>query len=144
MLSQLEADVEASGDTPDEMRRAALVIRAELTRHRDASGWVFAKDARFFVSPARGRVELGRRKILRHILAALLEARLDPDAAPLTQSALLRAGWPGQRAESASARNRLHVSLSTLRKLGLDPLLRGDSAGYFLDPDITIDFPTGE
>ena len=144
ILEQLEANVDASGDTPDEMRRAAMVIRAELARHRSASGWVFARDARFFVSPTLGRVELGRRKILRLLVAALLEARLDPDAAPLTQSALLRAGWPGQRAESASARNRLHVSLSTLRKLGLDPLLRGDSAGYFLDPGIAIDFPTGE
>jgi hypothetical protein len=36
------------------------------------------------------------------------------------------------------ARNRLHVSLSTLRSLGLRDLLLARGAGYALDPEVPL------
>jgi len=49
------------------------------------------------------------------------------------------AGWPDEeRISLESARNRLKVAVSTLRKSGLEPILQTHAKGYLLDPGIPI------
>jgi tetratricopeptide (TPR) repeat protein len=78
--------------------------------------------------------------VIRMLLGSLaLDGRrlADPGLA-LPGGALIEAGWPGSRAGSASAQNRMHVAISTLRKLGLDALLRSTPEGYLLDPAVPL------
>ena len=42
--------------------------------------------------------------------------------------------WPGEKMTQASAQNRLQVSLSSLRSLGLREILQRTDKGYRLDP----------
>ncbi len=128
---------EATGE-PDEARRVEAALRAELARHRRASGWLIAPDASFFVTPEEDRVDLSRRHVQRRLLEALLTQRLSAPGAALGLEALLRHGWPGQRVLRDAARNRLHVALSGLRKAGLEPLLLKESDGYLLDPAVEV------
>ena len=51
---------------------------------------------------------------------------------------LVAKGWPGERMLPAAARNRLHVTLTTLRKLGLRELLQANEGGYLLDPALPV------
>ncbi|MFT5359364.1 MAG: tetratricopeptide (TPR) repeat protein, partial [Polyangiales bacterium] len=144
ILAEVEGALDGPHDSPDEARRAAQLLRAELERHRRSAGWAIAHDASFVVIPGSAlgtdevRVDLSRQVLKRRLLKALLDARLAQPGDPLPQEKLLRAGWPDQRATATSARNRLHVALSGLRKLGLDGLLLSGPRGYMLDPDIEL------
>ncbi|MEM9075230.1 MAG: tetratricopeptide repeat protein, partial [Myxococcota bacterium] len=141
ILNAAEELLARVGTTPDEVRRVGRLLRAELERHRRSAGWAIAADASFFLTPEQERIDLSRRHVFRRLLAALLQARLSSPGETLTLEDLLRAGWPGQRVMQAAARNRLHVALSGLRKLGLDPLLQKRRQGYLLDPAIEIYLP---
>lgn len=88
----------------------------------------------WFDPPGGERVELYARPVLRGLLRALVRSyAADPHAA-LPNSALIAAGWPGQKMKPESARARLHTALKVLRQLGLKDHLRAVSGGYVLDP----------
>ncbi|MEM9696799.1 MAG: helix-turn-helix domain-containing protein, partial [Myxococcota bacterium] len=74
----------------------------------------------------------------RRILMALAESRRANPEALLGRDQLFEAGWPGVRIDEGSARNRLHVTLAKLRKLGLKPFLLREAEGYRLDPDVPL------
>ncbi|MEM9069470.1 MAG: AAA family ATPase [Myxococcota bacterium] len=76
-------------------------------------------------------VDLSRARAARRVFRALLEAdeSLDIDA-------LFSFGWPGQRIGALSARNRVHVTLARLRKLGLRDTIVRDENGWQLVADI--------
>jgi len=138
IVAEVESAVSALGEAPDEARRAAQMILAELGRLRRARGWTIAEDARFFVTPDDARVELARKKVWRRLLVALLERRLEAPGEALSMETLVRRGWPDQRVLQSAARNRLHVALSGLRKAGLDPLIQKCGDGYLLDPEVEV------
>ncbi|MCP4810779.1 MAG: hypothetical protein GY913_11185 [Proteobacteria bacterium] len=76
------------------------------------------------------RVDLSRRGPARRILWRLaLDGPGDADA-------LIEAGWPGERIRWQAAKNRLHVTLSLLRKLGLKDVLVCVDGVYRLDVDL--------
>ena len=52
--------------------------------------------------------------------------------------ALQSAGWPGERMHPEAASNRVYVAITTLRKLGLKPVLVRRDDGYLLDPEVTV------
>ncbi|MFK8001639.1 MAG: tetratricopeptide repeat protein [Polyangiales bacterium] len=137
-LARAQAALAREVSSPDEARRVAQLLRAELRRYEERVGWAIAHDAGFFVTPDDARVDLSRRRISQRLLGALLDHRLAHPGETLGLEDLLRAGWPGQRVLQTAARNRLHVALSGLRKLGIDPLLRRRGDGYLLDPDIEL------
>lgn len=81
-------------------------------------------------------VNLQRRVAVRNILRALVEARIDGRG--VSREELIRRGWPGEATVADSARARLHVAVSTLRKLGLQDLLQLEAGAYHLCQDTTV------
>ncbi|MFT7521297.1 MAG: tetratricopeptide (TPR) repeat protein, partial [Kiritimatiellia bacterium] len=79
-------------------------------------------------------IDLSRRSAPRAILLALSQAH----PSPLTGDELFRAGWPGQNILAQAAKHRLHVALSTLRKLGLSGLILFDGDHYSLAPEVVL------
>jgi hypothetical protein len=58
---------------------------------------------------------------------------------PVPLSEVLAFGWPGEAPKGTSGRARVHVAISTLRKLGLHGALwtvPGDEPAYVLDAEI--------
>jgi hypothetical protein len=74
------------------------------------------------------------------VLVALAEAQTLRAGAALTVDDLLTAGWPGERPLPEAANNRVWVTISTLRKLGLGEVLQRWDGGYRLDPAVPCHF----
>lgn len=112
------------------LARAVAAARGEARPAR----YVLADDGRQLIDPSGRRIELGRRRAVARILQALAAA------APAAMSVhdLFTAAWPDQQASHESARNRVYVSLSTLRKLGAGGVVRSIDGGYQLAPGIEI------
>ncbi|MCB9600673.1 MAG: AAA family ATPase [Sandaracinus sp.] len=117
-----------------------LRLALRLLRRRLGHGSVRVdEEARALVLPDGTHVELANRLVLWRLVAALLVLRETSPGEPLSIEAAIDAGWPGERMTGDSGTNRLKVALSTLRKLGLRELLvRHDSGGYLLDPNVPI------
>jgi DNA-binding winged helix-turn-helix (wHTH) protein len=68
--------------------------------------------------------------VLTRVLAALTQAR-----EPLSVLEIFAAGWPDESASHESARARVYMAISTLRRLGLrSHLVRHPESGYQLVP----------
>ncbi len=93
---------------------------------------------RWFLLPSGQRVSLERRRALRLILKALLDARVESSGRALTQPELLELGWPGEKVRHDAGTLRVYNALSTLRKLGLRDVLLSRDDGYLLDPKVDI------
>ena len=94
-----------------------------------------AREARL---PGGARVSLARRVAPWRILLALTRRQLARPGGRLTVSDLQEAGWPGETLVHESARARVYVAVSTLRKLGLGELLESDEDGYGFDRDLEV------
>ncbi len=99
---------------------------------------VIRKGGEWLETPNGVRHALGRRGPLRRVLVALAEAQTR--GAALTVDDLLSAGWPGERPLPEAANNRVWVTISTLRKLGLGDVLQRWDGGYRLDPSVPCHF----
>jgi predicted ATPase len=114
---------------------ALRLLRAACERvERALTGWHVDRAGRAVRLPSGEVVDLSRRLPLTRLLAALLQARLDgaPGAA-IARADLVAAAWPDEpRLRPEAARNRLNVALSTLRGLGLAPLLETAGDGHRL------------
>lgn len=85
-----------------------------------------------WIEPAgRARVSLGRRAILRAILALLVRRHLAGREA--TTDEVIDAGWPGERMQRESALQRAYWAIWTLRALGLGENLVTTERGYALE-----------
>jgi hypothetical protein len=102
------------------------------------SGWLLDSSGLWFESPDGQRVGLDRRHTLARILAALIARWRDAPGQPIEAGVLLEAGWPAVRIHPDSASLRLRVAISTLRKLGLAPILAYDQGGYFIRSDVAV------
>ncbi len=111
-------------------RRQTQSLRSE------PDSWLVARDGSWFRPPGGEQIPLGKRKALSSILGALAEAR--EAGAGCRRAQLIDAGWPGERILEAAATQRLRVALSTLRKLGLEPLIRTLDDGYALGSDVPV------
>jgi hypothetical protein len=90
-----------------------------------------ARDGRWFRRGDAPPVDLSRRPVLRAVLAALIDERH-----PLPVAELIARAWPGDRA--LSLRNRLYVSLNTLRELGLRGVIERSKHGYRIAPYVRV------
>jgi tetratricopeptide (TPR) repeat protein len=101
-----------------------------------------AADGSWFQTPASGRVDLGRRRVLRRLLAVLATHHVEKPGQTLTLRGLFEAAWPGEHGVEGSADARVYVGISTLRKLGLrDALIthsQRDPTGYALHETVTV------
>ena len=109
-------------------RECAVAARLELHRN-----------ARWFTLPTGQVVYCSRHKLLRRLLLALAAAHLGRPGEPLPWSALVAAGWPDERILPCAARNRIHVALSRLRRLGLGPWLLHVPDGWMLSPTLDLE-----
>ncbi len=95
-------------------------------------GWFHAPDGTCHHLVGRGP--------FKRILLRLAQERLKPDGQPLDVTALLEAGWPGQKVSRSAGLNRVYVAIATLRKMGLRGALQRDDQGYRIDPAIPVRF----
>jgi len=79
-----------------------------------------------------------RRQALRRILVRLARQRVQQPGVPIGADALIAAGWPDERMSTASAQNRLYVTINRLRQLGLSEHLQLVEGGYRFAPDLAI------
>lgn len=117
----------------DDARLAARILRRALERAEEARDAIqVAADGSWFQTSEGERVDLESRAALRQLMACLAETRRrDPDAL-VSVDALIAAGWPERRSATKAAKNRLHVALATLRKLGVGDHLERVEGGYRL------------
>ncbi len=97
-----------------------------------------AEDATWLELPGGKRISLARRAVHRRLIQRLVRERLASPGEPITVVELVAAGWPGEKLSDASAQNRLHVALATLRADGLRDHLKREPTGYLLDPTIEV------
>lgn len=83
-------------------------------------------------------VPLGRQRVLRRLLLALLAQRQEAPGRPLSLEELFRAGWPGARIAPSSAARRTYVALGRLRDAGLRGLIVTHADGDLLDPAVPV------
>jgi tetratricopeptide (TPR) repeat protein len=98
-----------------------------------------ASDASFFrLSDHEQAVVLGRRRAVRGVLRALVDARSTQPGVPVSVETLVAAGWPGERILPAAAAGRVYTAIATLRKLGLRGVVEQTGSGYLIPPQIPV------
>lgn len=111
-------------------------LRALIPERRATAPLLVGEDAAFFrVSEAGDEVSLVRRKAVRGVFHALVEARLSRPGTPVPVEALVAAGWPGERMISGAGTERVYAAIATLRRMGLRGLILQQGDGYLLPPD---------
>ena len=93
---------------------------------------------RTLTPPGGEVVDLSARVPLAGIVHALIEKRVEAPGQPLDTTALLAAGWPGEKVRPEAATNRVKVALSTLRKLGLRDVILHRGDGHVIDPNVPL------
>ncbi|MFO0725490.1 MAG: tetratricopeptide repeat protein [Myxococcota bacterium] len=130
----------------DDVRSAlALLAESDARASADPSSSEAADDAlilgpggRWFRAPGSEWQDFRRREPIRRILIELVDAQRVSPGQPRSADSLLEAGWPGQQISPEAARNRLHVTLATLRKCGLKDALVSRGEGYLIDPRLRV------
>lgn len=96
-----------------------------------------SRAALWFEAPGEAAVSLAGRFALVRVLRILVDARVDRPGRGTDVDAIVRAVWSGQRMVGDSGAHRVHVAVSTLRRLGLAEALTRNEEGYLLDPRAT-------
>ncbi len=102
-------------------------VGAPLLKIHETEGWVAFQNTQ---TPLRKRS--GPWALLL-ALARARNKRFDNDD-------LFKAGWPGQRISGPAATHRVHVALSTLRKLGLGETIHRNDDGYALTDKLVVEW----
>lgn len=88
--------------------------------------------ARYFALRGAARVSLETRPVLSRVLGALADTSERAPDARASIDAIAAVAWPGERMLTRARRGRVHVAVSTLRKLGLGDVLQHAPEGYRL------------
>lgn len=125
--------------------RREMDVLAGMVAPRDAGpaagapdAFVVGMDARWFQRAGGERVHLLKNRAARLILRRLAMHRLHSPGEALALGKLFEAGWPGERISEGAANNRVYVTLTKLRKLGLYGLLQSRDDGFLLDPAANV------
>ncbi|NUP05766.1 MAG: AAA family ATPase [Polyangiaceae bacterium] len=118
----------------------SLLARASTTSSCSSSpppipALVVGPEARWFGLRDSTVVHLPRSRALRLVLFALARNRIHRPGAALSTQQLIVEGWPGERIHPKAAANRLYVTLTKLRRLGLADILQSRDDGFLLDPN---------
>lgn len=131
---ELAPDLERCADV-----RLARRLRALYPAKAPEKPLLVAKDASFFRVPDQERaVQLGRRRAVRGVLRALVDARSSHPGVPVSVETLVAAGWPGERILPAAAAGRVYTAIATLRRLGLRGVVEQAGTGYLIPPQIPL------
>ena len=99
---------------------------------------VVDRRGRWFRPPHGAVADCQNREALRNLLVCLAQARVETPGRSLSSALLVASGWPGQRILPGPARNRLHVAVAALRKLGLREVLIARDGGYLLERGVPL------
>jgi predicted ATPase len=91
-----------------------------------------------WIRMGRSRIAITSHRPLRRIVWELALRRVVEPGIAADVGALVLAGWPDERLRADSATHRLHVALSTLRRLGLREVIESTDDGYRLSPSRSI------
>jgi tetratricopeptide (TPR) repeat protein len=98
----------------------------------------YSLQERWFAVDGGPPVPLRRHPMLWATLSTLIDRHEARPGEPVGIPELLALVWPDERLRLRTSRSRVYVAVSKLRKLGLDPFIEKDDAGYHLRPDIRI------
>jgi tetratricopeptide (TPR) repeat protein len=135
--STLRAELVPRADWSDRVRQAARLLERSLESTRPARLSI-SPDGSSFQAPGSPPVSLSNRRTLCRLLALLADRRAEQPGVPLGYGPIAEALWPGERIIASAAKSRIHVAISTLRKLGLGDFVRGGAQGYYLDPSVEL------
>ena len=125
-----------------DVRIALRIVRHALDALEEAGASDIAlrvdPSGAWFEPPGGERVDCRRRQALRRILVRLARQRVQQPGTPIAVEALIAAGWPDERMSTASAQNRLYVTINRLRQLGLGDTLELVDGGYRFSPDVPL------
>jgi hypothetical protein len=110
----------------------------DCQQQSSCSGLVIGEGGRWFQPSGGMRINLGRRGPLRRILLSLAEHRLSNPGIGLKVSALVEAGWPGERMLYKAGIARAYTTIQRLRNLGLQRVLITADDGYLLSPTLPV------
>jgi len=99
---------------------------------------VVARGGAFFRLGPEELVSLAQRPVLARLLSTLVRARLERPGAPIAIERLAELTWLGERMGAAAMKNRIHVGIATLRKLGLRSALESGGGGYRIARDVDV------
>ena len=97
-----------------------------------------AADGSWFRVGDEAVVVLARHRALSLLLAHLVRLRTTCPGQAICPRDLIAVGWPGEKVRPQSGINRVHVSLTKLRKLGLASMIVSTQSGCLLDPDVRV------
>jgi len=128
--SAKDPGVRGGGEPPSSRRSDGASDAGHLDR---SASLVVASDGSWVRTPAGELAKLGAGRPIARVMHQLALERARHPGKPVPPEALVRAGWPGERVLPAAAKNRLHVTIARLRRVGLEGVLLHDDEGYFLD-----------
>jgi predicted ATPase len=99
---------------------------------------VVARDLAWVRDPSGEQHELASRPLIQRLLRFLLDRRERAPGRGASVKEMLSAGWPGEKVTAEAGSSRVYVAIGTLKKLGLEDVIRGGRGGYFLDPDVRV------
>lgn len=100
-----------------------------------------SEDGRSFFAPGTdAAVDFTRRGALRLILVGLAAKRLAEPGQGMSLDEVVALGWPGERVTPEAAASRVYTAIRTLRGFGLEPFLLTSDEGYFLSPELSVEF----
>lgn len=102
------------------------------------AGLRIGHEGRWFSVGLGERVKLEKRLRPRRLLMALVEHRARDSDHGIDLDDLFHAVWPDEIATPKSAANRVYVTITRLRKLGLGDVLKCSERGFFLDPQVPL------
>ena len=130
-LEAADAPPTAPGDAKRDAKRDA--------RTSTSAAWIVGAAARSLRPPDGEAIDLARHGALRQVLDALVTRRLAEPGVALSASALLAAGWPGERVRHESGMLRVYSIIRRIRALGLAEALVTRDDGYLLDPQVRFE-----
>lgn len=100
--------------------------------------FIVGPEARWFRPPDREPINMLKARAVRLVLLLLVRRRIEAPGRALALEEIFEAGWPGERISRKAAANRVYVTLTKLRQLGLGSHLQSRDDGFLLDPTAIV------
>jgi predicted ATPase len=96
----------------------------------DADSILIDPLGRWFQMPGGTAVDLSRKRTLRPFLLAFARLHFESPGSTLNLAEITEAAWPGERIMEEAMKNRIYVTIATLRRMGLKEVLVTRGTGY--------------
>jgi hypothetical protein len=136
-LGAMSAAINAAAGHLDDVVRLIADAERALAGAAPRTSLRVDADGRWFEVDGE-RIDCRKRPVMKRVVLALARASSASPPRALSAAELGQAGWPEERIRPESARNRLHVTLTRLRRSGLRGLLIGNDHGWAISPEVAI------